>query len=587
MIPQTQYYRNLVYAPIREVVARMDFTLDGVTTSYDNLKIMSVNIVEEMDAVNETLPSNELKITMDNSAGDFNILTYGRMQEIIASRPKLKVDLGIPFYKADAKTQIENLKFKVAGNTVNNPHRAFIRWVFDPITDDTPTAITTEYSQGNYDQITEQDWWSFNYSATSNLVRAANMFSFDILRALEDEYGIIIWQGKTAIADKIALAKTYIKTLSCDYWGYGTSPNGTKVSCHSWNAVTGAWGTAKTHALASVQKLNHTFSAIPTDNVIDANGKMHFLCYAEKSNGTTASNLFTDYIQLSIEVNAMNLIEWIPMGVYNLIEWKNETAGGKAISMYGRDNFDILSQIAFDDLTTKTLYDMAIAVLAKANITNYSIDTTLQTMSARFFETLDCRSALQYIGIASRSAVLQDRYGKVIIKPFAVMDVSSNYLRYSGQPNLISGTQFAYPLVTTGAGMKYLDFDNMYTVPEITLDKSIYQVIVKAYLDPNDPDVTFTHTYTSPNGQNGQSFSIDNPMITTEQQAVDVADWFWQEANYNARYVANWRQNPVLECADVILMEDDFNAKKQTRIIRQEFIYDGHLEGITESRGGF
>ena len=68
--------------------------------------------------------------------------------------------------------------------------------------------------------------------------------------------------------------------------------------------------------------------------------------------------------------------------------------------------------------------------------------------------------------------------------------------------------------------------------------------------------------------------------------ADKVAEWFIREINYNAIYTINWRQNPALECADMILVEDSFDAEKQTRIIKQEFNYKGYLEGVTESRGG-
>jgi len=58
------------------------------------------------------------------------------------------------------------------------------------------------------------------------------------------------------------------------------------------------------------------------------------------------------------------------------------------------------------------------------------------------------------------------------------------------------------------------------------------------------------------------------------------------ELNYNANYSVSWRQNPILECADLILVEDSFGAEKQTRIVRNQFDYEGYLSGITESRGG-
>jgi hypothetical protein len=135
--------------------------------------------------------------------------------------------------------------------------------------------------------------------------------------------------------------------------------------------------------------------------------------------------------------------------------------------------------------------------------------------------------------------------------------------------------------------MKYLDFDTMYEVPEITLEKSIYQLVVTQYnTNPDIDPIENVFTNTAIDGTNGISFAIDCPLVGTYLWAKDIAEWYFREINYNAFFVTHWRQNPVLECGDMILVEDSFGSEKQSRIIKQEFIYEGYLEGITTSRGG-
>jgi hypothetical protein len=41
-----------------------------------------------------------------------------------------------------------------------------------------------------------------------------------------------------------------------------------------------------------------------------------------------------------------------------------------------------------------------------------------------------------------------------------------------------------------------------------------------------------------------------------------------------------------LECGDIVLIEDSFDMKKQSRITKQEFYFAGYLSGKTESKGG-
>jgi hypothetical protein len=387
MLDVSQNFKDTVYAPVRQFNARIHFTLSGNTVTYDDETIIKINILEEMNTINNTLPSNEITVTLDNSDGAFNFLKLSNMQEIIASRPKIEVEFGL------------------------------------------------------------------------------------------------------------------------------------------------------------------------------VNEKLPYLSFYQ-----------IDYTQE---------IEWVPVGTYYLTEWKNERES-RSISLIGRDHFDYLSGISYDNLSSNTLYNLAVDVLQNAGITNYSVDDSLKTITTSGFkERLDSRTALQHIGIAGRAAVYDNRNGALTIKPFTALDASSNYLTYCGQSYYFGG---AYPLVTNGFGMKNIDYDNMYEEPEISLDKSIYEVVVTIYEASGTRGKVYVNS--AINGKYGESFSIDNPLINTESLANEVAAWIIRESNFNAIYKTNWRQNPILECADVILVEDSVEAKKQTRIYKQEYTYEGYLTGVTESRGG-
>jgi hypothetical protein len=381
MLDVSKNFKDAVYAPIRKFTARLTFTLLGFPFVYDDKYIISINVLEEMSVLNNTMPSNELKITLDNTNKDFDFLNLQNMQAIIASRPKIAIEFGIVY-----------------------------------------------------------------------------------------------------------------------------------------------------------------------------------------ENGT---------------------IEWVKMGDYYLIEWKNETAA-MSISLIGRDNLDMLSQISYNNLVSNTLYNLVVDIFTKAGITNYSIDDSLKTISGKFVDRLDSRSALQHIGVASKSAVYQDRNGVMIIKPFKVLDQSNNYLSFAGTQRSALGGMYtgasAFPAVLSGFDMKIINYDNIFQEPEVSLYKSIYEVVINIYEAAGTREVVYINNSIA--GKNGASFKIDNPLINNAAQAADVAAWIISESNWNAAYKTIWRQNPVLECADIILVEDSFQAKKQTRIVKQEFEYAGYLRGNTESRGG-
>lgn len=287
-------------------------------------------------------------------------------------------------------------------------------------------------------------------------------------------------------------------------------------------------------------------------------------------------------------------IEWHPAGTFYLDSWKNDV-GAMTVTLIGHDHFLMLDNISFGDIGTGanwTLYDLAVSVFQTAGITNYAIDDSLKNYltTTGLKEKITCRAALQYIGIAGMSAVYQDRYGVMQIRPFEAIDSAGNYMTYAGGGLYAGYDPFdnsAYAKINDGNGMKRLDLDNMYTVPEIGLGKSIYQLIVKVYSSAGE-STDYTKVNTAIAGQNGESFTIDNPLINTTALAQKVADWFILESNFNVIYKANWRGNQILENADIVIISNgiDNDYAKQGRIFKQEFQYQGYLTCQTESRGG-
>lgn len=283
--------------------------------------------------------------------------------------------------------------------------------------------------------------------------------------------------------------------------------------------------------------------------------------------------------------------EWIPMGAFFMTDWKNDITSS-VISVTANDFFFLMSDISYTPSATTNLKTLAAEILTASGVpTNRQvIDDSLATYTViPLTDRIDCRTALQYVGIAAQSAVFQDRKGNIVIKPFRTLDQASNYITYASTQDRF----FHYPGPNTysklewGGGMKYLDFDAMYEVPEITLEKSYYQIVVTQYsTNPDIEPIENVFTNTAIVGTNGLSFAIDCPLVGTYLWAKDIANWYFRESNYNAFFVIHWRQNPILECGDVILVEDSFGSEKQSRIISQEFNYEGYLEGTTTSRGG-
>lgn len=296
-----------------------------------------------------------------------------------------------------------------------------------------------------------------------------------------------------------------------------------------------------------------------------------------------------------INSNTTTTTEWQPMGTYYLDSWKNDV-GAVTVTLIGHDNFTMLDNIAYGGPNVgqnSTLYDIAVDVFTKAGITDYNIDDSLKnyTTSTGFKDSVTSRVALQHIGIAGMAAVYQDRNGTMQIKPFQSIDDAQIYMTYAGGSDLYSGfnplNTSLYSEINDGNGMKRLDLNNNLTVPQVSLNTSIYQLNIKVYSDINT-STDYLVNNSNIVGNNGQSFQIDNPLINTTTQAQAVADWFMKESNYNVVYQSNWRGNPILENADVVIISNGIDEAfaKQARIYKQEYQYQGWLTCQTYSRGG-
>ncbi|MHC8969198.1 hypothetical protein [Priestia aryabhattai] len=191
---------------------------------------------------------------------------------------------------------------KVAGSTVENPHiyKATSTSVLTA-----PSAFgSSDVAQTNYDKANSLNATVTSVGASNAASMPQALFSFNLIEEVERKIGKI--PGST-VADKVTWLKNNINKITCNWYGNGSSPAGSKATIKQWYANTNSWSddiwsTSKTHSNNTVTLLSPT-GGNPS-NVIDSNGFVHFLAYAEASDGVTASTINTDYIELQIELKA-------------------------------------------------------------------------------------------------------------------------------------------------------------------------------------------------------------------------------------------------------------------------------------------
>ncbi|GKV55967.1 hypothetical protein NCCP2222_19140 [Sporosarcina sp. NCCP-2222] len=283
-------------------------------------------------------------------------------------------------------------------------------------------------------------------------------------------------------------------------------------------------------------------------------------------------------VSIGIEIEE-DVFEYVTAKGYYLTDWQSDE-GALTTTFTARNIFELLEKEYVQSVVFANLYDLAEDVLIKAGVPKYEIDRTLKDIpTAGFPEKLTYRKALQCIGIASMSAVYQNRDGVLIIKPFVILDESTSYILFAG-PDMFTG--MVTPTVYSGYDMLNITFDNVYAEPQIKLDKLIQSLIMTVYINGEKEEHVFHNSFTD----EGESLKCDNPLINSASHAAAVAKWIIEESNLRALYQVNWRQNPALECGDIVIIEDSFGAEKQSRITKQEFEFSGYLSGKTETKGG-
>lgn len=328
--------------------------------------------------------------------------------------------------------------------------------------------------------------------------------------------------------------------------------------------------------------------------------------------------------------------EWIPMGVYYLTEW-NSDQGSLTASFVAMDLLDLLEQQKYrkGKVQSMSITNLLTDVFTDFGLTSadYEIDSALNSITvAGNIPVRSYRGAIQIISNAGQAVCYIDRDGIIQVKQ-----------------------------LTDDASVDNIDFDNVYNIPKIGLDKRIntVDVAINTYTSKASSEniytgsLTFTGTkdiwieykefpatsvssvvtgsVTSVNsetyygnagllnitatgtititttgtvqeraesiftkvftdiGDNEDTVSIklNNPLIATDTVASDVADWI--ETVKSDRFInnINWNMNPAHEVGeDRVIVEDDFAVNKVSRIIRNEYRYNGSLTGRTVTKGG-
>lgn len=205
---------------------------------------------------------------------------------------------GVTKFKVESRMNnrktIANFVGKLNNDLVGSPNIAKLRTNVDFIA---PNSISTEFTQNRYADISTLNNTSTPVTTSVAGQMSQALFSFNIIEEIERKIGYI---PSSTLADKVKWVKDNISKLTFSWHGFGSSAEGYKATVTAWENTKwyGVWYTTS----SSVKHIQ----ASPSDSIskIGADGFVHFLAYAEPSDGTIASVVNTDYVELAIELNS-------------------------------------------------------------------------------------------------------------------------------------------------------------------------------------------------------------------------------------------------------------------------------------------
>jgi hypothetical protein len=170
-----------------------------------------------------------------------------------------------------------------------------------------------EETDPQYSNMSTLNATSTTHANTTNTYIMQNLYSFDLIEHVLRNYGSSVFGVAVTTPERVAWLKLNVAKLIVNWHGYGSSPSGNKAYLALWNVPSTLYDGTLNHTSGSVTKITQTSTSMTTR--IDANGFVHFIAYADASNGTTASSINTDFVELEVYM----AVGSIPQADYTLI----------------------------------------------------------------------------------------------------------------------------------------------------------------------------------------------------------------------------------------------------------------------------
>jgi hypothetical protein len=321
--------------------------------------------------------------------------------------------------------------------------------------------------------------------------------------------------------------------------------------------------------------------------------------------------------------------EWIEGGIFYLSSW-DAPQNGMTAEFTARDLLEFMSTMFYEgvyDPNGADLYSLAFQVLQKADLplnsdgtVKWVIDESLKsiyTVAPLPIDTL--ANCLQLIANAGQCVLYQDRKGTLHIE--RISEVEDDYSITHENSYSKSDLVLSKPLKSVEVvAYQYFDGDNTELYKGVLTVNGTLEVILtysdmarnvvatvsggtlvsaeyytnacKLTLSGNGSvDVVITGDALKESGTKvvtdvgieGEVVSLDNPLITSYDQAVVIGGWIADYLKNRITLKSTFRADPRLDVLDIVENINDYNTNK-VRVTNVAYEYNGAFRGTVEGR---
>lgn len=243
------------------------------------------------------------------------------------------------------------------------------------------------------------------------------------------------------------------------------------------------------------------------------------------------------------------VVEWINAGTFYLSEWR-VPANGMEASFVARDVFEYLLNEVYTGSKNGTLYQLIENAFDSAGVPydfDYELDSSLENYDTTIPEgEYTCAEIVQMCANAGGCVMYQDRVGKLYIVKLNKEHSGAN-----------------------------IPLELSYSHPEIELSKPLKNVDVSYGADK---------PYSLLVGDNGETQTVSNPLVSNQAQARFIAEWVRDTLTTRKTVSGEYRADPRLDVFDVVAVASKYGDLQNVALTSIKYTFNGSFRGEYKGR---